>query len=149
MNAVRFHGYGNNTGHQGPESRVWLRELAAGPAWHVPLSPHAALMAGAEARYTEPRFMPASPAAELRPLGSDAFGRVHALLGVEIDSRDDRWFPTRGVEGEVTATVAPPLWDLESPYSRLDADLATYLPIPFANGPVLALRGGGASVWGD
>lgn len=148
MNAVRFHGFGNDTEAAGPESRVWLRELAAGPTWHVPLSRSAEFVGGVEARYTDPRYVPGSPVAALRPRGFERFGRVHLTAGLLLDSRNNHWYPTRGLTAELNARAAPPLWDVEGAYSRLEGNLAAYLPLPVGDGPVLAVRGGGASVLG-
>ncbi|HEX6927219.1 MAG TPA: BamA/TamA family outer membrane protein [Longimicrobiaceae bacterium] len=149
MNAVRFNGFGNNSEGAGSVSRVWLRELSFGPVWHVPLSPATELVTGLLLLHTDPRYMPGSPVAAARPFGSESLGRAHATAGLEVDSRDSRWFPTRGFDAEVIATFAPPVWDITSPYSRLEASAATYLPLPLGSGPVLALRGGGARAWGD
>lgn len=148
LSAVRFHGFGNRTAAAGPESRVWLRELALGPRWRIPLGATAELLTGASLRYTDPSFAPASPVADLAPLGVDPFGQVQAIVSLLLDSRDDRWFPTRGYEAEITALGAPPVWDVERAYSRVQATGSTYLPLPIGGGPVLALRAGGTRVWG-
>jgi hypothetical protein len=147
MNAVRFHGFGNATEAAGPESRVWLRELSLEPRWHVPIDRAAVFVAGAGVRYTDPSFDPAAPAAELLPFGAESLGQVYASGSILIDSRDQPWFPTRGIDAEITGMAAPPVWDLASAYSRIDGSAASYLPFPVGGG-VLALRGGGARVWG-
>lgn len=149
MNAVRFHGFGNDTEAADSESRVWLREISFGPLWHVLLGGSAELVTGAEVRHTDPRYTPASPVAATSPLGSEPLGRVHAIASIILDSRDSRWYPMQGLDLELTATVAPPVWDLSSPYSRFDASVATFLPLPPGSGPVLALRAGGSRVWGE
>lgn len=148
MNAVRFHGFGNDSEAAGPESRVWLRELSLASRWHVPIGGGARIVPGLEARYTEPRFQGASPVANLQPLGSEPFGRVTASTSLLLDTRDVRWYPRRGIDATVTASATPPVWDISDPYSRLDASAATYLPLPPLDGPVLALRAGGSRVWG-
>ena len=148
MNAVRFHGFGNDSEAAGPESRVWLRELAFASRWHVPIGGGVRVVPGLEARYTEPRFQESSPVAKLRPLGSEPFGRVTASTSLLLDTRDEPWYPRQGIDAQVTASATPPVWDISDPYSRLDVSAATYLSLPPFDGSVLAMRAGGSRVWG-
>lgn len=148
MNAVRFHGFGNDAPSVGAASRVWLRELAAGSSLHLPLGEAMEIAAGVEARHTDPSFWLDSPLEISRPLGTVPIGRVHGTAALRFDTRDTQYYPRHGIHAEVTGRVAPPIWDIEESYARLETTAATYLPLPLSFSPIIALRAGGARVWG-
>lgn len=149
MNAVRFHGFGNDAPYAGAASRVWLRELVLASSLHLPLGRGFEVATGVEARHTDPSFRLASPADALDPPGAEPLGRVQGVASLRIDTRDRQYYPRHGARAEVSGRIAPPIWDVRSTYGRLDATAATYLPLSIPQRPVLALRGGGARVWGD
>ncbi len=149
MNAVRFHGFGNDAPYAGADSRVWLRELILASSLHLPLSAHTEMAAGVEARHTDPSFRVTSPAGSLGSQGIEPFGRVQGVASLRLDTRDRQYYPRHGVRMEVAGRVTPPIWDASETYGRLEATAATYLPLPIPLQPILALRGGGARVWGD
>ncbi|HEX6071049.1 MAG TPA: BamA/TamA family outer membrane protein [Longimicrobiaceae bacterium] len=149
LNAVRFHGFGNDSEDADDASRVWLTELIFEPRFHLPLWQGAEVVTGAAIKYTDPSFAINSPVETLRPLGTESTGQVQATLGFLMDNRDSPWFPRSGSEVEVEARAAPPLWDLDSAYGRVDGTASTFLSLPLWNGPVLAMRGGGTKLWGD
>jgi Omp85 superfamily domain len=149
LNAVRFHGFGNESANADDAAHVWLREVLLEPRVHLPLGPKAELSTGARLKYTDPTYPGNSPLDVGRPFGWEPVGQVQAALGFRLDSRDDRHFPRRGAEAEIEAVTAPPLLDIGAAFSRVEGTASTYLSLPIATGPVLALRGGGAGVWGE
>lgn len=150
IETLRFHGFGNETRLNGSAEfyRVRQIELALEPALGVSLGAHTVVSAGPALRYTNTkngrRFID-----QVRPYGSDNFGMVSARATLRHDSRDVPGFPTRGLLVTAQAGYYPELWDVRRPFGRVEASLAGYRQLGGGSGPVVALRMGGARIFGE
>lgn len=142
---TRFSGYGNGTADAGGESLVWLRQVEAAAAWHLPLSDALALSAGPVARWTDPEAPNGSPLASRSPRGAGGFGQAGARGGLVLDTRDDPLFPRAGVRAELAASAYPAVWDAAEAFGAVGGSASGYLRL---GAPVLALRAGGQWAWG-
>lgn len=149
LETVRFHGLGNETPGTpgGPFYRVGQTQYRVEPAIALPLGRSGTGTLGVFARYTstdrdERRFIGLA-----RPYGSADFGEIGFRAAFVHDTRDAPVAPTRGLHAAAAATLSPAVWHVDETYGRLDARAATYLQLPLA-GSVLAVRAGGARVWG-
>jgi hypothetical protein len=142
---TRFSGFGNGSPDAGGASLVWLRQVEAAAAWHVPLSHALELSVGPVARWTDAEAPDGSPFAGLSPRGAGGFGQAGARAGLVLDTRDDPLFPRTGVRAELAASAHPAVWDAAEPFGAVLGSASTYLRL---GGPVLALRAGGQAAWG-
>jgi hypothetical protein len=145
-----FYGLGNNTVRGGSQEenrlphreRIVFLELGARRKdW--------SLSAGPILKYSTTDAFPGS--VPLRPSvrGRGNFGQIGLRGTAELDSRNDRSYPTRGVHLLFDATAYPALWDAESAFGTGELRASTYLSAPLPLTPVLALRAGARGSWGD
>ncbi|MDH3731911.1 MAG: BamA/TamA family outer membrane protein [Gemmatimonadota bacterium] len=82
--------------------------------------------------------------------GSDWFQQVSLFANASMDTRDFAGVTTRGVRFDARLSYYPIIFAIEDRYLRLEAVGSTYLSARnLIFEPTLALRLGGARVWGD
>ena len=85
---------------------------------------------------------------------ASAAGRAgdYGQLGIrgvaELDTRNEKAYPTRGVKLSFDAAAYPAIWDNEGTFGGGEIKAATYLSAPLPLTPVLALRAGARRMWG-
>lgn len=82
-----------------------------------------------------------------RPFGTDGFGQVGVGARLALDTRD-RPAARSGVRLALSGDSYPRVWDVEAGFGALRGEAATYLTAPLPLEPTLAVRAGGARVWG-
>ena len=82
------------------------------------------------------------------PYGSGNFEQAGVGGALEIDTRDNRRLPNRGMVLRMNADYYPSLLDVESPYTTARATMRWYRSIPLPMQPALHLRAVGQKVWG-
>jgi len=145
-----FYGLGNETvrGGSSDAHRVFHREYIGtaqlgwrGAHWTAGLGPIV--------RYAT-NFDPNSALAGVtlgRGLGD--YGQAGLRAQAQLDTRDSRARPTRGVHLALVSDVYPKVWDSEGTIATIQADASTYLSassLPLE--PVLAIRAGVRRSWG-
>lgn len=149
---VRYYGFGNETEEDDTDPGVHdvLQErIVATGALRLPLASSAWVAVGPVLKYTAPRIVPGSPIDRERPLGSEPFGQVGAMLRAVVDRQDAPVAATRGVLVEATGAYYPAAWDLTEAFGRAGARVAAYLPTPVPGGSVLGVSVTGERVWGS
>jgi len=100
-------------------------------------------------RYADTRETPGRIVADAPPYGAGNFGQAGLRAELRFDGRDVPGRPTRGARFSAGGAWYPALWDVDSAFSEVHAEIATYLTaagVPLR--PTLALRAGGKHVWG-
>lgn len=151
LELIRFYGVGNETDGSQPDSvyRVGQTQLLVGPRVAIPLAPRFRLTLGPVLKYAH---TPGDPGTVLKTTGpyygAGDFGQVGARAGLELDTRDHRLAPARGVRVSIVGHWYPAVWDVSSSFGGLSAEAATYLAAGDPSSATLALRAGGAAVRG-
>lgn len=153
IEVLHFYGFGNDTGlgeHSSSFFNVTQQQYHLDPEVVVPVSPVFSLSAGPTFAFSDTgknlnRYITEKPGGVY---GDGDFGQVGARVHVKLDTRDRPAAPTRGFAILADARAYPALLDVERPFGRVDLTASTYLSAPLATDPTLALRVGGAKVWG-
>ncbi|HEY3935430.1 MAG TPA: BamA/TamA family outer membrane protein [Gemmatimonadales bacterium] len=145
LHSDRFFGFGN-VSPTISTTTAWIPrdEVTLEPSIRWYLDPRSWISAGAIVGYRSLTPQPGSPADSLgvaRHDGSSAGVR----LRLAVDHRDNIQIPRSGFTLGATTTWYPRVWDIPE-YGRADWYASTYLS---AGSPTLALRVGGARVFGD
>lgn len=145
-----FYGFGNETlrGASSDEHRVLHREYVV--AGDLGLrGAHWTASAGPLLRYST-NSDPHSALAGVTPRrGLDDYGQVGLRAQAQLDTRDSRTGPRRGVRLSFLADLYPGLWDDKGAVGTVEAEGSTYLSaISLPLEPVLALRAGLRRSWG-
>ncbi len=147
IEAIRFHGFGNETPDADSEQvRIRQSALLLEPLWHLPVA-GATVSLGPVLRYSDPEVPAGSPLDRLRPLGSGSFGRVGGQGALQLDGRDSPAVPRHGFQLEAGGSAFPAVWDAAEPFGSAHLRGTAYLS-PAGSGPTLALRAGGRRAWG-
>lgn len=146
----RFHGFGNDTGNEGPRDRYLVnqtvvmlesevgREIASGLRLGV----------GPVVRYRGSNADDETIFAIANPRGADSYTTAGLRSALEWDGRDAAAFPTRGGWARLTAEGMQGLGgDVTGGFARARGEGAAYLPLVAGN--TLAMRAGGERVWGE
>jgi hypothetical protein len=82
------------------------------------------------------------------PYGAGDFGLVGGRARWRVDSRREGDDAPLGLVLSVEGSAFPAAWDADEAFGSVGADARTYLAVPVALDPVLALRAGGRTVFG-
>lgn len=146
LESTRFPGYGNATALLDPTLILVKRdELLVQPSIRANFGAAHWVGVGPIVRYTDAEPVAGSPASGLPDMGAP-FGQVGAQLSMRLDGRDDAANPRKGFTLAGVATYYPAMWDVTSAYTTARLQGTAYIPF---GSPVLALRLGGAKVFGD
>jgi len=149
IDIVRFHGFGNETRLVQPAEfyRVTQRQVLASVSVTA-FSRHVRGSVGPFFGYTATPLGRGNVIDSLRPYGAGYFSETGVLGRFDVDTRDRRWAPRRGIHAGIVARYVPATLDVRSPYGSTRAEIATYLSPAAPAAPTLALRVGGMRVWG-
>jgi hypothetical protein len=81
--------------------------------------------------------------------GSDAFAEFGLQTGLEVDARDEKDNPSKGVLLLVEGRVFPETGNLRAAHGGLRGTFGSYLDLPGPLDPVLHVRLYGERIWGD
>lgn len=146
-----FYGFGNATTRDDSLDaenfyRYKSNDYHLRPTFYIYLSPRTRLGLGVAYKYSSVRLNEASFVKSSRPVGLD----VKSLFAIEsewqYDSRNNDRVPSGGFFSKFNFVLTPGMLDNDDTYTRLRADLRTYLGHPNLT---LALRAAGERVWGD
>ena len=146
---TRFYGFGNDTDDDGDDRDRYVvrHNLAAGELLlNMRLAPGLMLAVGPEVRYVDARVRDELLLSTAQPAGTSAFTQAGALARVALERRDTLAVTRSGVTASAEARGFG--WTDGTPFGRLRAQAATYVPVG-ARGPSLALRAGGETAVGD
>ena len=156
MEIISFYGLGNETAGRisetGPLSTffdVRQRQWLLYPAMAMTLGPRSDISLGPTVQYVTTDSVPNRFISTLQPYGFGSFGQAGLRLQWRLDGRDRVSDPRRGVLLDVTGSVFPAVWDVESPFGSLRAAGRAYLTLPIPVHPILVFRAGGAKVFGE
>jgi hypothetical protein len=147
---TRFHGLGNGTSRSDVDAfhEVDHSVLRARLGVGLDLGRHGSLSIGPQLELH--RSDTAAAILRLaRPYGAGDFGQLGAGAELALDTRDVAAAPRRGVLLHAGASVFPSAWDVEESFARVEGSAATYLALPAPLEPVVALRAGGAKLFGE
>ncbi len=151
IDLIRFHGFGNNT--EAPESEsfyeVRQQQIAVRPGVAFPLSQHTEVHVGPVFKLSRTNPENGTLIDSLRPLGIGTVRQLGAELAVQVDTRDRRGAPSRGVFFRASAAGYPAILSVDSEFGRVSGELASYVTAKIPTEPTLALRVGGEKVWGS
>ncbi len=169
LDVLRFHGFGNDTeiGEDTDFFKVHQQELTIAPALEWTFGFEAEEGENAVSRFRPKLRVGVGPILQRSatssednadrfigtldpaPLGSGKFGQVGARGWIEVDTRDNAGYPTRGFHIALGGSVFPAAWDVEEAFGQIQG-VASGVFTPGANvrWPTLALRAGGKKVFG-
>jgi hypothetical protein len=150
LEVVNFHGFGNDT-PDGPFEtfRAQQRQWFLYPAVAYALGQTSDVSFGPFAQYSTTDSTPGRYVAENTPYGFRPLGEAGMRLDFRHDTRDVPRGAHKGLVIDFNGTAVPGLWNVRSAFEAVSIRGATYLTIPMAQRPVLALRGGAKKVFGD
>ncbi|MEO8199057.1 MAG: BamA/TamA family outer membrane protein [Gemmatimonadota bacterium] len=148
---LRFYGFGNETVNNGDDDfyKVRQEQYLLQPSITFPLSKSFTLSMGPRLQYNRleennEHFIGTLPGL----YGQGNFGQVGASASVQLDTRDIIAAPRKGILLDLEGVVYPGVWDVQSTFGKVRADLSTYLSASIPSHPTLALRVGGEGVFG-
>lgn len=150
LEAIRFYGWGNETTAEGPSDRFNVQQdrIAATASYVVPLADSTRLSFGPTFMLSDSELAEGSVIEEVRPYGSSDFGQAGMRAALEIDRGEPSGFPRRGLRLDLTGSAYPTAWDVVEPFGSIRGVAALYATLPAGPRPVLAVRAGGAKVFG-
>jgi hypothetical protein len=170
---AEFRGFGNDALDDedlgdipGPDSkfyRVTQTQYIFNPALGYSFGPRSDVSLGPIMRYTKADSIASRFISVARPYGFRRFGQAGMQLRVYHDTRiaadtgrNRGGIDFKGVVNpplwatlEVTGSVFPAMWDVESTYENVAGVATAYLTFPILTEPILALRAGGQKLFGD
>ncbi|MCH7716870.1 MAG: BamA/TamA family outer membrane protein [Gemmatimonadetes bacterium] len=147
----RFHGFGNETSLLASDAfyRVTQRKLSVDPSLTFFPSGPTRFAIGPFVTISETKLGEGNFIDSVRPYGVGRFGELGAQLSFSVDTRNRPVAPTRGLHATARARMVPATLDIDSPFARGQAEVATYFTARVPMRPTLAMRIGGTKVWGD
>ena len=150
IDPFRFHGWGNDTGAEGPRDEYLVDQRLATLEAEVgmPVAGGVRFGAGPVLRYRGASADAGTPFDLAAPRGAHAYSTAGLRTALEWDGRDAAGFPTRGGWARVSAEGHQGMsGDVTGTFARTRGEGAAYVPV--ARGNTLALRAGGERVWGE
>jgi hypothetical protein len=149
IEALRFYGFGNETPLVGSSDfyHVDQKQYLLAPLWVIPRGAFT-LSLGPAAKYSSTDLGPGSFVSLARPYGSDDFGQVGALAGLELDTREPKQAARKGVRLRVSGSVYPAVWSVRETFGDVHGDASLHLPIPLPLRPSLNFRVGAKQLFG-
>lgn len=149
LEPFRFFGLGNDTPERADDDPFLVERdlLSLDAAVDHHLSARSRISFGPAARYS--RLRPRDGAGPLVPADRRESGQIGFGDGLTLDRRERPAMPRRGMHAIVRADGYPLAWGAGGAFARVHSSVATYLSALGRRGPTLALRAGGARVFGD
>ncbi len=152
VEVISFHGFGNEIPAPADNEFYRVTQDAYGvqPSIVLPVGPHSEVQVGPLLKYASTDNHPDRFLATLGDLyGTGNFGELGGRLTLRHDTRDQEQAAQRGLYLELTGTLYPALWDVDSIFGEVHGEVRTYLTAHAPLDPTLALRVGGKKVWGQ
>ena len=148
---ISFHGYGNDTPASAPEEfyRVHQDQWMVSPVVGWALGRRTDVTLGPIVKYSTTDSTGTNFISETRPYGSGDFRQAGLQLALHKDTRERPRDKYRGVLLDLSATVYPQIWDVNSTFGVLSAVSAAYVTVPFLTRPFFSLKAGAKQVLGD
>lgn len=147
----RFFGFGNETPIAGEpdDYKIDVKQFALAPTLGWDLGTKSEFRIGVIGKYSDSDTDTNPVLGGTDVYGEGTFGQVGAVAGIRVDTSDGMGFPANAFRLDVTGTVYPALWDVESTFGKVFADTRVYLTPGGGWQPTLALGAGGQKVFGD
>lgn len=149
---LRFYGFGNETPNSGDRDffKVQQDQFLLEPSITLPFGRNVELTFGPRAQFSrldenDDRFINTLP----NLYGTGEFGQLGGRMSLNIDTRDVPAAARTGIHLEAEGTIYPSVWDVVSTFGKVRGELSTFLSASNPLFPTLALRVGGAKVFGD
>ena len=152
VEVISFHGFGNEIPAPGDNEFYRVTQDAYGvqPSIALSIGPHSEVLVGPLLKYASTDNHPDRFLATLGDLyGTGNFGELGGRLTLRHDTRDREQAAQRGLFLELTGTLYPALWDVDSVFGEVHGEARTFLTAHAPLDPTLALRVGGKKVWGQ
>jgi len=169
INILRFHGFGNQTEIEGNSNlfKVEQREVVVAPSMEWTFGyettneeeavslfrPRMRIGVGPILKYsntpTDDNLDQFIGALDPAPLGLGSFGQIGARGWIDVDTRDNAAYPTKGFQVTAAASVFPSAWDVDEAFGQVTGSVSGFLTPGSARGaPTLAIRAGAKKVFG-
>ncbi|MEO8452445.1 MAG: hypothetical protein ABI647_21815 [Gemmatimonadota bacterium] len=150
LEVTSFHGLGNRTldspaGYFDVHQRQWLLQPTVG----VELARRTELSFGPVLQYSVTDDAPGRFITANRPYGSGRFGEAGLRLDLRHQIRDRPTNRQSGLAFDLSGSFFPAVWDVASAFGSVTAGGSAFVRIPVPARPILALRAGGAKVFGE
>lgn len=146
---IQYGGAGNDLPHFEDEfHEVHQRQWIARPWVGTLLGVNQGVTLGPVLKRVETDSVPQTYLSATQPYGSGDVTQLGVELRITHDSRDNTANPHRGVRAEATATSYAGSGGLSTPFQRVAAFATTYIPLQVRKDATLALRAGGAKLFG-
>jgi hypothetical protein len=149
LDVIHFYGFGNATSAAGDDDFHDVRQTqyVLAPSYRLDISA-IDVSVGPVVKYADTRLRDTTLVGLARPYGSLGFGQAGVRMALALDRRDDASAPSRGflISGE--GSVYPAVWSVTDLFGQVRGFATAYLGAPLPLAPVLAVRAGGARVWG-
>ena len=150
LQVINFFGFGNATpGEPGPFFDARQRQWLLQPALALDAGARSTLSFGPVIQYSTTDSMPDNFITTSQPYGFGNFGQAGLQFTFHHDSRQPARSPKGGFLADVSGSLFPAIWDVQSPFGGLAASAAAYLTVPVPVHPILVFRGGGNVVFGE
>ena len=152
LEVQRFFGLGNETTIEGdPDSyKVKLRQYALAPTLGWALGERSEFRIGVIGKYSDDANTEENPVLGGADVyGEGGFGQVGAATALRIDTTEGLALPTHGIRLDLTGSLYPAVWDVESTFGKLFGDVQVFLAPSGGWQPTLILAAGGQKILGD
>jgi outer membrane protein assembly factor BamA len=149
LDVVHFYGFGNETSAEGDQDFHDVRQTqyVFAPSYRLDMSA-IDVSVGPVVKYADTRLSDTTLVGQERPYGSLGFGQAGVRVALALDRRNHKTAPSRGFLVAAEGTVYPPMWSVTDLFGQVHGFATAYLAAPLPLAPVLALRAGGARVFG-
>ena len=169
INILRFHGFGNETeiGEDSDLFKVEQREVIVAPSMEWTFGYETAEEEEALSLFRPKIRVGVGPILKYSntpldenadkyigmldpaPLGLGSFGQIGGRGWIEVDTRDNAAYPTKGFQVMAGTSIFPSAWDVEDTFGEIHGTVSGFLtPGSVRGAPTLALRVGGKKVFG-
>jgi hypothetical protein len=149
LELIHYYGFGNETSDAAEQGvyDVKQTQYRLAPSYRFDLATLDVAI-GPVLKYADTHDSPATLLSLDQPYGAGRFGQLGARLGVRIDRRSLRAGRMTGALLSVEGTVYPAVWSVSETFGSLRAEGVSYVRTPLPLEPTLALRAGGAKLFG-
>ncbi len=149
LDLIHYFGFGNESSDVDSKDiyRVRVTQYAFLPAYRFEMS-GADVWLGPALKYADTHEDPGTLLAEQQPYGTNKFGQVGARAELGLDRRAGTPDAPEGLLLSVGGAVYPAVWSVSETFGRVEGEGTAYLTAPLPLRPTLALRAGGAKLFG-
>jgi hypothetical protein len=149
LDLIHYFGFGNESSEVDSKSvyQIEVTQYAFLPAYRFQMSA-LDLWLGPALKYADTHEEPGTLLAQQQPYGTNKFGQVGARAELGLDRRAGTPDAPEGLRLSIGGAVYPAVWSVSETFGRVEGEATAYLKAPLPFEPTLALRAGGARLFG-